>query len=579
MRVGQRRRRELDFWVLATALAAVPAAGGAQSIAPTRDELTRDQPPVPQRRPNLNIVGGIERSACPLAEPQYADIKVTIQTVEFDHLKGATQAELRPAWASYAGSPQPVAVLCEIRDGAATILRNKGYLAAVQVPTQRIDNGIVHMETLFARVVTVRARGQTGGAEAKLAGYLSKLTDDEIFDRFRAERYLLLARDLPGYNVQLTLKPSGTGPGELIGEVSVVRLPFTADAMIQNLASKQTGRWGGQLRFQAYGLTGLGDVTSASIYSTAQVREQQIVQLSHSFRPGSEGLVVDGLFTYAWTQPDLNSPTVVPDLKARTLYASLGTRYPLVRRQSHNLWIGGGLDFLNQDVEFFGPQSRDRLRIGFLRASWDAVDLRSRRPKWRASVTAELRHGFDLFNASKRCPTGGCAIGVIGPSRADGDPKATVVRVSADTELAVGKDFSLALSPRAQLAFSPLFAFEEFTAGSYTVGRGYDPAVLTGDSGAGLSAELRGPRIIPSNIDSVSIQPFVFGDAAWVWNKRTPGDPQHLKSAGGGIRASFGDRFRIEGTLAEPLERAGLTNKRGGTRFLVTLTSRLLPWR
>ncbi|MEO5809666.1 MAG: ShlB/FhaC/HecB family hemolysin secretion/activation protein, partial [Sphingomicrobium sp.] len=341
--MGQRRRRELDFWVLATALAAVPATGGAQSIAPTRDELTRDQPPVPQRRPNLNIVGGIERSACPLAEPQYADIKVTIQTVEFDHLKGATQAELRPAWISYAGSPQPVAVLCEIRDGAATILRNKGYLAAVQVPTQRIDNGIVHMETLFARVVTVRARGQTGGAEAKLAGYLSKLTDDEIFDRFRAERYLLLARDLPGYNVQLTLKPSGTGPGELIGEVSVVRLPFTADAMIQNLASKQTGRWGGQLRFQAYGLTGLGDVTSASIYSTAQVREQQIVQLSHSFRPGSEGLVVDGLFTYAWTQPDLNSPTVVPDLKARTLYASLGTRYPLVRRQSHNLWIGGGL--------------------------------------------------------------------------------------------------------------------------------------------------------------------------------------------------------------------------------------------
>ena len=49
--------------------------------------------------------------------------------------------------------------------------------------------------------------------EAKLAGYLSKLTQDEIFDRNRAERYLLLARDIPGYNVQLTLKPAGTGPG------------------------------------------------------------------------------------------------------------------------------------------------------------------------------------------------------------------------------------------------------------------------------------------------------------------------------------------------------------------------------
>ncbi len=579
MRVGAGRRLKLEFWLLATALASAPAAVSAQSIAPTRDELTRDQPTVPVRRPNLNIVGGIERSACPLAEPQYADIKVTIRTVVFDHLKGATQDELRPAWAPYAGSLQPVSVLCEIRDGAATILRNKGYLAAVQVPTQRIDEGVVHMETLFARVTTVRARGQTGGAEAKLASYLSKLTEDEIFDRYRAERYLLLARDLPGYNVQLTLRPSGTGPGELIGEVSVVRLPLSADAMIQNLASKQTGRWGGQLRVQAYGLTGLGDVTSLSVYSTAQVKEQQIVQLSHSFRPGSEGLVVDGMFTYAWTNPDLNAPTVVPDLKARTLYASLGARYPLIRRQSHNVWLGAGLDFLNQDVDFFGPQSRDRLRIGFLRASWDAVDLTSRRPKWRASVNAELRHGFDLFNTSNGCPRAGCAVGVLPPSRVDGDPNATLVRLSADSELVIAKDLSLALSPRAQLAFDPLFAFEEFTAGSYTIGRGYDPAILTGDSGAGMSAELRGPRIIPAKMESVSIQPFLFGDAAWVWNKRTPGDPQHLKSAGGGIRASFGDRFRLEATVAEPLEKTGLANKRGSPRVLVTFTSRLLPWR
>ena len=579
MRVGARRKRDLGFGLLASALAAIPTTVGAQSIAPTRDELTRALPAAPERRPNLNVVGGIERSPCPLADPKYADIKVTIQTVQFDNLKGATQDELRPAWAPYAGSPQPVAVLCEIRDGAATILRNKGYLAAVQVPTQRIDNGVVHMETLFARVTTVRARGQTGGAEAKLAGYLSKLANDEIFDRFRAERYLLLARDLPGYNVQLTLKPAGTGPGELIGEVSVVRMPLSADLMVQNLASAQTGRWGGQLRVQAFGLTGLGDVTSVSLYSTVQVKEQQILQLSHSFRPGNEGVVVDGLFTYAWTRPDLNAPAVVPDLKARTLYASLGARYPLVRRQSHNLWLGAGVDFLNQDVDFFGPQSRDRLRIGFLRANWDAVDLRSRRPKWRASVTAELRHGFDVLGTSNRCPRIGCGPGVLGPSRADGNPTATLARLSADTELAIGRDLSLALSPRAQLAFSPLFAFEEFTAGNYTIGRGYDPAVLTGDSGTGLSAELRGPRIIPANMESVSVQPFVFGDAAWVWNKRTPGDPEHLKSAGGGIRASLSDRFRVEATVAQPFEKAGLTHKRGGPRVLLTLTSRLLPWR
>ena len=91
-------------------------------------------------------------------------------------------------------------------------------------------------------------------------------------------------------------------PGELIGEVSVIRTAFTLDATVQNLAARQTGRWGGQLTASAFGLTGLGDVTTASFYSTVDFKEQQIASLSHSFRPGSEGLTIDGLFTYAWTE-------------------------------------------------------------------------------------------------------------------------------------------------------------------------------------------------------------------------------------------------------------------------------------
>jgi hemolysin activation/secretion protein len=559
-------------------MAVSPAVLSAQSIAPTRDELTRAAPAPAPSRPSLNVVGGIERSPCPLADPQFADVRVTIREVVFNNLKGATAAEMRPSWEGFAGRVEPVSVLCEVRDAAATILRNKGYLAAVQVPTQRIDNGLVTMETLFARVVSVRARGQTDGAEAKLADYLSKLAEDEIFERSRAERYLLLARDLPGYNVQLTLRPAGTGPGELIGEVAVLRRAFELDATVQNLAAESTGRWGGQLRAQAFGLVGTGDLTTASIYSTADVKEQKVLQLTHSFRPGSEGLTVDGLFTYAWSRPDLDLPSIVPDLKARTLFASLGARYPVTRSQSTNLWIGGGLDFLNQTVSFFGPQSEDRLRIAFLRANWDAVDLRTRRPKWRTGATLELRRGIDIFNASERCPNNACPLGVIGPSRGDGDPTATVIRGAAQGEVAIGDQVALAVLPRAQLAMSALPSFEEFTAGNYTVGRGYEPATITGDSGAGVSLELRGPRL-SSGLGALGLQPYVFGDAVWTWNKHVAGDPEHLKSAGGGVRADIGDRFRIDAALAVPLERAGLFHRRGDPRLLVTLTSRILPWR
>ena len=572
-------RTRTGWGLLLASATAWPGLAAAQSVAPTRDELTRPPATTTPRQPTLNVVGGVERSPCPLADPRYADVRVTITDVRFNNLKGATAEELAPSWAAYAGTEQPVAILCEVRDAAATILRNKGYLAAVQVPTQRIENGVVTMETLFARVTTVRARGQTSGAEAKLASYLSKLTEDEIFDRHRAERYLLLARDLPGYSVQLTLKPAGTGPGELIGEVSVLRQPITLDATIQNLAAEATGRWGGQLAASAYGLTGLGDVTTASIYSTAERKEQKILQLSHSFRPGSEGLTIDALFTYAWTRPDIDAPDDSPDLKARTLFATLGARYPLIRRQDHNLWIGGGLDFLKQEVDFFGPLTRDRIRVGFLRAQWDAVDLTTRRPKWRAAATLEVRKGLDIFNASERCPDTGCPLDEPGLSRFDGKPTAGLVRFAGTAEVAIAQDFALVVSPRAQKSFAPLLSFEEYTGGNYTIGRGYEPATIAGDGGAGVAVELRGPRIDPTKRGKMAIQPYIFGDTAWVWNRNLDGDPDHLKSAGGGIRADLDGRFRLDAAVAVPLERAGLQTKKGDPRLLVTLTSRLFPWR
>ena len=567
-------RGYLALGVLALGTGPWSSGAAAQSIAPTRDELTRNQPTAPPKS-SLNVIGDVERSPCPLADPQYANIRLDLRTVDFNNLKGATPEEMRRTWAEYAGTNQPVSVICEIRDRAATYLRDKGYLAAVQVPTQRIEDGNVKLEVLYARITTVRARGQTKGAEAKLTQYLNRLTEDEIFDRNRAERYLLLARDLPGYNVQLTLKPAGTAPGDLIGEVTVIRQPFSVDLMVQNLAAQETGRWGAQLRAQAFGLTGLGDATYASFYSTVDFKEQQILQLGHSFRPGSEGLTVSGNFTYAWTKPSIASNPGDPDLTARTLFASLGLAYPLKRSQASNLSIGGGFDWIDQKVDFFGPLTRDHLRVAWLRADYDAVDLRSRRPKWRVGATVELRHGLGIFGASDSC----CEVGETPPSRADGKATGTLIRANGTVEYAIGESLAVALSPRAQIGFDPLFAFEEFTAGNYTVGRGYDPATISGDSGAGLTLELRGPRWQLAQKARLAIQPYVFGDAAWVWNKNVTGDPDHLKSAGGGIRGQIGDRLALDAALAVPLEKAGPLDRRGDPRFLVTLTTRLLPWR
>lgn len=507
----------LSFVVATQATAQV-----APGVAPTREELQgiarTDELPAPR----LTIEGGIERSPCSLADPQYADVTVTVRKVEFNGLKGATLAELAPAWTPFKDQEHPVAVLCEIRDAAATILRNKGYLAATQVPTQRIEDGVVTFEVLYGRISAVRARGETRGAEVKLQQYLGRLAEDEIFDRNQAERALLLARDLPGYTVNLTLRPAGGAPGDLIGEVTVRREQYAFNFALQNYGASATGPVGGQVQAQFFGLTGMGDVTSLSYFTSSDFNEQQVFQASHEFRPGGSGLIVGASATYAITKPDLglaaNLGVPVQDLEATTFFASLSASYPIKRTQGENLSLAGGFDYIDQDVDFIAPLSRDRIRVGWLRLAYDSIDLARRAPRYQASGAIEFRQGLDIFGANSVCIGPACPAGQINPGRLDGKPTSSVIRANANIELAVTKDIALAFKPAAQLSLSGgLFGFEEFSAGNFSVGRGYDPGTIIGDSGFAMTTEARSATLPVS--DTVAMQPYAFFDLAKIYNE------------------------------------------------------------
>jgi hypothetical protein len=53
---------------------------------------------------------------------------------------------------------------------------------------------------------------------------------------------------------------------------------------------------------------------------------------------------------------------------------------------------------------------------------------------------------------------------------------------------------------------------------------------------------------------------------------------QHLNSIGAGARVGW-DRFLLDATLAVPLTRIGPLNQRPDPRILISLTTRLWPWR
>jgi hemolysin activation/secretion protein len=555
-------------------------------VAPTREEVTRpvNAPPGPQGR--LEVEGGIERAPCALDGPEFRSIQFVMRGAQFDAPQGLN-VDLSPSYSSFVGREVPISTVCEIRDRAATILRDAGYIAAVQVPEQRIESGIVRFQVLAAHLTQVRVRGEATGAESVLAGYLNQLTRQPLFNRHEAERYLLLASDLPGYTVRLTLRPAGTAPGDVIGDVTVQRLPAYADFIVQNGGSEALGPWGGLLRGQLFGLTGLGDRTTLSIFSTADFHEQQTVQVAHDMRLGPEGMSLSGAFTYAWARPHVPNTAVL----AKTLLGTVELGYPFVRRQSETVRGSIGMDLVNQDVWLNHiPLTRDRLRVAFLRLGIDAIpsdiglNFSTAEPPWHFSSQVELRQGLDALGATRDCgPLGINCLGPgkISPSRLEGQADATVVRLTSYIEMRPIPKLTFALGLRAQYTDKPLLSFEDFSAGNYTVGRGYDPGALLGDRGYGTQLELRYGSRVPVSASRPAIEGYAFWDHAQVGHLASAiivTQRQYLNSVGAGARVNW-NRFVLDAGLAIPLTHVGPLNRKPDPRLLVSLTTRLWPWK
>lgn len=250
----------------ALTLSLIGTVASAQTVPPppiqppTREEIQRGvaEGTLNRSGPVAVDASAIERAPCPLAAPDFAGIRLKLSSVTFSGMQDLPGFDLTQSYAEYLGTEQPISVICEIRDRAATALRQAGYLAAVQVPPQKIDGGAVRLDVLLAHLKRVQVKGDPGRSERALLRYLNKLTQEPVFNTHKAERYLLLAKDVPGLDVRLALRPLEGAPGEVVGEVSVRRIPVYAEVGVQNYGSRAVGRYSGLARVQFNGLTGLG---------------------------------------------------------------------------------------------------------------------------------------------------------------------------------------------------------------------------------------------------------------------------------------------------------------------------------
>lgn len=558
---------------------------------PGRDQLEQPQVgPPPRSTATVRSDGAVERGPCPFTDPALTVSfdRVTYEMVpEADGSAPPVPSELAALLAKVEAptGTQPLSVVCDIRDSANAALRADHYVASVVIPPQRVEGGALRMQVVVARIVEVRVRGNAGPYRDVLEARIAQLKRLSPLNERAAERVLLLASDIPGLTVDLSLSPAGTRPGDVIGDLNVSYRPFALLANVQNYNSRQLGRETAYARAEFYGLTGHADVTYLGASTTADLKEQVIVQGGHVMGLTADGLSLGVRGTYAWSRPDLGQL----DLETRSLVAGFDLTQPLSRSLLANSSATLGFDFIEQRTRTAVNGNslllnRDKLRVLFARVD---ADMRSRHligepggaVAWELSGGLEVRKGLGIFDATPRQALGSGS--TVQPTRIDGNSRAWVVRADLEGTIGIGPVFSLYGRAEGQWTDDPLLNFEEYSIGSLTIGRGYDPGANSGDRAVGLRAEARAlVRAADAGSGRLGLELFGFYDHVFLDNldRGASEIDRNLASVGGGARIRVPRLALLELIYARPLDRAlTIDDAKPTDRLMVSLTVQFSP--
>ena len=564
--------------------AASPAWGqqiATQPGVPTREQLKQGTPPdvAPRSAAHVDEHAAFTQGPCPLRD---STLTVAIQHVVFTAPGGGA---LPPVIANLLagiaadGSARPISEVCDLRDEANARLRVARFVATAQIPPQRIENGVLRLEVITGHITSVRVRGDAGPFESLIRARIAKLTTLDPLNAADAEKLLVLANDVPGLSVQLSLSPSTTGkPGELVGELVVSFRRFSVVANVQNYNSTLLGRETAYTRVEAYDLLGMNDETFIAGAATFDFKKQKILQAGESIGLSAAGDRLSFTGTIAWSRPKLTAI----DLRTLSLIGGIDYTRPLVRTVSSKLEVSTGFEYVVQRTRVYGagasvPLNRDRIPALYARLDGSTRRLRfDGTSKWSFGGSLELHQGLPIMGATRASQI----VDGYSPSHYVGSAVATIVRGQVDGTFALGPVLELATSLRGQYANKPLLNYDTFSLGNLTIGRGYDPGANTGDRAVAGAHEVR------ANLGTghkVSGQLYGFYDWVQLWNL----DPQStersrfLRSVGAGVRLSAINSLRLDLTYAHPLDPPLLTGtdvKRSSDRVMFSITAQLYPF-
>jgi len=488
--------------------------------------------PLPQPAPppsNLDFsVEAPHRSSVPRAVDE---IKFKLVDIKIEGAVTLGNDHFRSLYQNLIGKQVSLADIFDVADAIEKEYRGAGYLLVrAYVPPQHVKDGIFTINVVEGFVESVQVEGGNSPAQSRVKSYMTPITQERPLRLATVERALLLSNDLPGVQATGVLRPSPSVPGASDLIVTLNAPDMSGSIAVSNRGSHLSGLWTVTDSFQYNGIFG-ADEADAQFVVAPHALNQQLSETAH-YRAaiGDNGLI--GTLMGAVTHGSPAATLGEFDIRTDSWAAGGRLTYPLIRNRQETLSLDGGFTAQEAKVDILGVGiSHDKWRVADLAATYSDSD-------WLSGAllgTIDIAQGLPVLGAS--------------PSHS---PELSLAGHSVFTKFSglmrytntLAEPISFSITANGQYSTDPLITGEQILYGGTQIGRGYDPGAITGDSGVGGAFEMRYDTRW-SDLSVLAMQPYVFFDAAKVWNRSRPASAGlplgdfDLESTGLGVRFWF----------------------------------------
>lgn len=516
------------------------SSAGAQTLPGSADPGRINPlqvPMVPQEAPAPLLI--------PEVLPEIA-IPDTAKQVHFRlqgvHLRGSTafpESVLAKIYTPYMDKEVTLEIIWLIAGQITQHYQHQGYfLSRTYVPAQEIEDGRVTLTVVEGYIADVVLEDVI--VERPLVqNLIARITAQKPLSAAALESFMLQLNALPGVEFRAFVEPlENAEPGAVRLTLSPQDEVALGTVSFDNFGSRFLGPYQATATYQDSFLP--LQRTTFSALSSLPPDELKYAALRHQIplAPDWEAQLYGNYVTAA------PGASLEPNrIQSDSVEMGLGISYQAIRQRQKNLLFSLDLSGKNTNGDILdnNPLTRDRIRVGRAKLSYDTAD------SWNGYnyLSLALNQGLAMLDSSRK--------GDLNLSRAEAEPDFTSISATYTRQQGIYGKWLVVGKTSGQLASAPLFSGEEFGYGGQGFGRAYDPSEITGDHGIAAALELRYLGL--ESWREAQITPYAFYDIGKIWNEDRGSVPESAASAGLGARVSHTSGISGNLGLAWPLTR------------------------